>query len=91
MEDRKENWKRQNENIQRHNSMKCFQKEVKKKKLKIHVKQQNFLPKVKFETQRKKGRKLKQKQVKKDNDTERSKLMKKKKSSHMFQKCNSKV
>lgn len=89
MEDRKENWKRQNENIQRHNSMKCFQKEV-KKKLKIHVKQQNFLPKVKFETQRKKGRKLKQKQVKKDNDTERSKLMKKK-SSHMFQKCNSKV
>lgn len=48
-----------------------------KKKLKIHVKQQNFLSKVKFETQRKKGRKLKQKQVKKDNDTERSKLMKK--------------
>ena len=42
-----------------------------KKKLKIHVKQQNFLPKVKFETQRKKGRKVKQKQVKKDNDTER--------------------
>lgn len=55
-----------------------FSERGKKKKLKIHVKQQNFLPKVKFETQRKKGRKLKQKQVKKDNDTERSKLMKKK-------------
>ena len=40
-----------------------------------------FFPKVKFETQRKQDRKLKQKQVKKDNDTKCSKLMKKK-SSH---------